>query len=139
MYRRRSGPNAFALGRDTRLVRPPPRRQHTAVALQMQANTGAVDAAIAQEDPSEGRKGFVSLVPEGVPVPTRDEVSNGGLSALKAFGFATLGVLTVFGVSTLALRLYLDIHTVSPPLDETPCRGLTMNRSTNLQPRCGEL
>ncbi len=139
MYRRRSGPNVFALGRDKRLVRPPPRRQHTAVALQMQAETGAVDASIAQEDPSERRRGFASLVPEDVPVPTRDEVSNGGLSALKAFGSATLGVLAVFGVSTLALRSYLDIHTVSSLLDQTPYCGLTMNRSTNSQPRYGEL
>lgn len=79
----------------------------------MQSGTGAVDASMTQEEPSERRKGFVSLVPEDVPVPTRDEVSNGGLSALKAFGFATVGVLTVFGVSTLALRLHLEINTVS--------------------------
>lgn len=104
----------------------------------MQPSTGAVDASIVQEESSKRRKGFASLVPEDVPVPTRDEVSNGGLSALKAFGFATLGVLTVFGFSTLALRLHLGINTVSPRLSETPHRGLTINRSTNSQLRYGK-
>lgn len=104
-------------------MRPPPRRQRTTVALQMQASTGAVDASIAQGESSEHRKGLISLVPEGVPVPTRNEVSNGGLSALKAFGIATVGVLTVFGVSTLALRSYLDINTVSSRLGKTSYRG----------------
>jgi len=124
MYRRRSSPSFLALGRDPPLARPPPRRQHTAVAFQMQAGTGTVDASIAQEEPPEGRKGIISLVPEGVLVPTRDEVSNGALGALKAVGIATLGVLTVFGVSTLALRSYLDINTVSSRLGETAhCGG----------------
>jgi len=85
----------------------------------MQAGSGAADASITKEEPSERRKGFASLVPEDVPVPTRDEVSNGALSALKAFGIGTLGVLAVFGVSTLALRSYLDINTVSSRLGET--------------------
>jgi hypothetical protein len=128
MYRRRSGPRFLALGRDPSLARPPPRRQHTTVALQMQAGTGAVDASIIQEEPSERRKGVISLMPEDVLVPTRDEVSNGGLSALRAFGTATLGVLTVFGVSTLALRSYLDINSVSSRLGETlHCGGQTVD------------
>lgn len=128
MYRRRSGPNFLSLGRGPPLARPPPRRQRTTVALQMQAGTGSVDASAAQGEPSEHRKGFISLVPEDVPVPTRNEVSDGGLPALKAFGIATMGVLTVFGVSTLALRSYLDINTVSSRLGEAPhCGGQTVD------------
>ena len=115
LYRRRFGPNVLVLGRNPPLARPPPRRQHATVVLQTQG-VGPADASIAPEEPSIRRKGFASLVPEDVPVPTRDEVSNGGSSALKAFVVATLGVFTVFGVSISALRLYLDINTVSPAL-----------------------
>ena len=118
MYKRRLGPNALALVRNPPLARPPPRRQHATVAVQTQRCVGSADASIAPEGSSDRRKGFSLLVPEDVPVPTRDEVSNGGSSALKAFVVATLGVFTVFGVSILALRSYLDINTVS--LDETP-------------------
>lgn len=113
MYRRRSGLNVLALGRVPAQARPPPRRQHATVALQMQGGAGPAGTLVVPEGPEECRKGFASLVPEDVPVPTRDEVSNGGLSALKAFGIATLGVFSVFGTSILALRSYLDIKTVS--------------------------
>ena len=112
MYRRRLGPTVLALGRNSPLPRPPPRRQPATVALQT-GRAGPADASIAPEEFSERRKGFALLVPEDVPLPTRDEVSNGGSSALKAFVIATLGVSTVFGVSILALRSYLDINTVS--------------------------
>lgn len=113
MYRRRLRPNVLALGRNSLQARPPPRRQPVTVALQTQGRVGSRDAPIAPEESSERRKGFALLVPDDVPLPTRDEVSNGGSSALKAFVIATLGVSTVFGVSILALRSYLDINTVS--------------------------
>ena len=123
VYRRRLGPNVLALQQNPPLARPPPRRQHATVALQTQAGTGSPDPSVVLEGPSERRKGFASLVPEDVPMPTRDEVSSGGLSALKAIGIATLGVFTLSGVSILALRSYLDINTVSYRLRETRHSG----------------
>jgi hypothetical protein len=100
------------------LARPPPRRQPATVVPQSQAGARFADASMTPEEPSKRRKGFASLVPEDVPIPTHDEVSNGGLASLKAFSIATLGVFTVFGVSLLALRSYLGINTVSYRLGE---------------------
>jgi hypothetical protein len=123
VYRRKSSPNILVLGRNPPPARPPPRRQHGAIALQFQGGAESADASITPEELSKRREGFASLVPEDVPVPTRDEVSHGGLSALKAFAIATMGVFTVFGVSTLALRSYLNINTVSSRLDKIPAPG----------------